>query len=82
LKKWILDIDVTEVFKGSVKDESIKVKCGTLNIIFGDEKVDGGEFILMLLDKSGWQKEYTLIGAQAPQENVTYWLRRQKADAE
>ena len=82
LKKWILDVEVREVLKGGVEGEKIKAKCGTLNLIFGDEDVQGREFVLLLLEKSGWHKEYSLVGAQVPRENLTDWIRKKYSPAD
>jgi len=74
LRKWILDVDVKKVYKGKLVEKKIKVRCGTLTTMFGDESVKDREFILLLLDKSTWNKDYTLIGSQKPTENLVEWL--------
>jgi len=74
LRKWILDVDVKKVYKGKLAEKKIKVRCGTLTTMFGDESVKDREFILLLLEKSAWNKDYTLIGSQKPTENLVEWL--------
>jgi hypothetical protein len=46
--------------------------------MFGDESVKDREFILLLLDKSSWNKDYTLIGSQKPTENLVEWLEKKR----
>lgn len=76
LKKWELKIKVLEVYKGEIKTGTVIAKCGTLNLVFGDEKIVGKEYIIMTLNKHGWQKEYAVIGAETPRENLISWLKR------
>lgn len=78
LRKWILDVDVKKVYKGKLTEKKIKVRCGTLTTMFGDESVKDREFILLLLDKSSWNKDYTLIGSQKPTENLVEWLEKKR----
>ncbi|MFA6450621.1 MAG: hypothetical protein WCX65_14200 [bacterium] len=75
LKKWILTVRVNEVYRGKVEGKTIKVKCGTLNVVFNTEKVKGNQFIMMLLDKQAWQNEYNVVGAQTPRDNLIKWLK-------
>ncbi len=76
LRKWIVSIDIEDVYKGNIKDKAVQAKCGTLNMVFNSDDVVGGRFVLLLLDKSSWQGSYTLIGTQDPQDNLIYWLGR------
>ncbi len=76
LKKWVLSIRVDEVFKGTVQGKKILGKSGTLNVTFGTEKVVGNQFIILLLNKQGWQQEYSVVGGQRPRENLIDWLRK------
>ncbi len=76
LKKWVLTIKVDEVYKGKVEGKKISGKCGALNVTFGSGKVVGGKYIIMLLDKQGWQQEYPIVGGQRPRENLIDWLRK------
>jgi hypothetical protein len=76
LKKWILEIKVSDVYRGGVMDKSVVAKCGTLNLIFKDEKIVGNEYIIMMLDKPAWQKEYSIIGAETPRDNLIDWLNK------
>ena len=83
LKKWILDVKVNEVYKGEIKEDRIKAKCGTLSLMFGNGvKVDDEEFIFLMTEKSGWENAYPLIGTQPPLENTTDWLRKKFAYSE
>ncbi len=79
IRQWIITAKVTETFNGSIKrGTSITLKSGALPTFFGDSRIEGKKYILLLGENTSWRKEYPLLGAEMHSDQLITWLRNRE----